>query len=205
MSTDEDRRDRQKPKPQSREIWFVVASGLIVILFKLTVEGFFIAWHPIAIQELASRGTGGEGWIERNIAVVDGTFKKDTLVSASLFVVRSGKANEFNSFKFGRDPAELGKPIWMNLRTTLSLIEYDDGGVGELRSSAERQDAQSNPLDSKIKVVAAKTLPGKLARGRDFILHVEGDRPFNVSSDMSVDDFAKTNNGNFLVVVVKLL
>jgi hypothetical protein len=53
-------------------------------------------------------------------------------------------------------------------------------------------------------VVARKTLPGELKFNRPYILHVEGNREFEVRREMSIDEFASSNPGKFIVAVVML-
>jgi hypothetical protein len=55
-----------------------------------------------------------------------------------------------------------------------------------------------------INVVAKQTLPGTITPGRPHIVYVEGDQAINVDGKMTVDEFAKANPGNYLVVTVEL-
>ncbi len=47
-----------------------------------------------------------------------------------------------------------------------------------------------------------RTFSGKLRPGRTYLLHVEGDREFIAGHKTSVEEFARTNDGNFLLVTV---
>ena len=63
------------------------------------------------------------------------------------------------------------------------------GGVGEIVHD--------------IHVSDESTLPGRLNTGKTYILHVEGDREIKVRREMTIEDFAKQNGGNYLVVTVR--
>ncbi|HEV3006408.1 MAG TPA: hypothetical protein VGX78_18195 [Pirellulales bacterium] len=55
-----------------------------------------------------------------------------------------------------------------------------------------------------IAVVATKTLPGTVTPGRPHIVYVEGDQKINFDGAMTVEEFAKANPGNYLVVTVEV-
>ena len=144
------------------------------------------------------------------IAVADGTFTKGTWLSAWLYVVRSGSTQEMNAFTVGRSPNRIGEPIWLRMRITLCSGESRRpngrlvllGSAGQTRGGG-RSCGEDGPVYS-FATVAKRTLPGRLWSGRKYILYVEGDREFEVSREMSLEEFAARNGGNYFVVVVQL-
>ena len=56
----------------------------------------------------------------------------------------------------------------------------------------------------KFKTTTKTLQPGRIGPARPHIIYVEGDRPIVLNAGMSIQDFAKKNPGNYLVVVVKL-
>lgn len=182
----------------------------------LISEGVLISWQPIMVRaatpddEIRSRYFGisskGDPQI-RNIAVLEGTFTKSTFPVAYLYLVRDGKVDDLAGFDFGRSTNQIGGPIWIHMRITLALgdTKWPNGRVTKLGFVGESRAAgHTNDFVHDIQIVEKKTLPGRLSSGKKYILHVEGDRKFEVSRDMSVEDFAKANAGNFVVVVVQL-
>jgi hypothetical protein len=59
-------------------------------------------------------------------------------------------------------------------------------------------------MTHNINVVDKQTLPGKITPGRPHIVYVEGDQAIVVDGSMSVEEFAKANPGNYLVVTVEV-
>jgi hypothetical protein len=143
----------------------------------------------------------------RNIVVVSGTFTHDTWLSAALYHVQSGSVQEINAITVGRSPNSIAGGPWETLKIRLALGDKDTpngritnlGSVGQTRGGGRSSSATHN-----VKTVASQTLPGRLLPGQERIVYVEGDRPANVSLDMSLADFATKNSGDYLVVTVDL-
>jgi hypothetical protein len=56
----------------------------------------------------------------------------------------------------------------------------------------------------RTKVRVAKALPGSLNSGKQYIAFVEGDREFTVDREMGLEEFARKNKGNYLVITVQI-
>jgi hypothetical protein len=112
-----------------------------------------------------------------------------------------------NGFVVGRSSNQIGSPIWTPMRIILALGEVNrpDGRAIHLGSAGQSTGSgHGSEVAHDIQFVEKKTLPGRLTPGKTYILHVEGDRKFEVRRDMSFEEFTMANAGNFLVVVVKL-
>lgn len=143
------------------------------------------------------------------IAVVDGTFSKHMSISATLYIVADGMIRECMSCSGGRSPNKMDGQRWADLClqfalqsgtlpdghrfTRIGLRGHEAGGAGGFTPEHD------------IDAVATQTFSGKLEAGREYLLHVEGDRPFDARREMSVEEFAESNPGNFVVVVVTLI
>lgn len=51
---------------------------------------------------------------------------------------------------------------------------------------------------------AKKLQMGRIAQGRQQLIYVEGDRQTVLNNGMTIVDFARTNSGSYLVIVVQL-
>ena len=146
----------------------------------------------------------------RNIVGAEGMFTKDTWLSVCLCAVKEGSVEVQNSFTVGRSPNRIGEPTWISMKITLALGEYQKpggrrvvlGAAGHSRGSGQVGD-DNGPLYNFM-LRTKQTLPGKLRSGKKYILYVEGDRDCEVSREMSLEDFAAKNHGNYFVVVAQL-
>lgn len=206
----------EQAKPRFSIIRVLTALFCIGLVLYLVSEGVLISWRPIVIREATAEDQirnryfgfdAEEVDAVRNFAVAEGTFSKDTWLSAWLYLVQSGKADEVNAFTVGRSPNRIGAARWINMRITLALGETkrEGGRMTQLGSAGQsRGEGGMREMVHTIETIEKKTFPGRLSSGRKYILYVEGDRNFEVRRDMSVEEFAKANAGNFLVVVVEL-
>lgn len=143
----------------------------------------------------------------RNIAVVTGTFTLGTWMSASLYHVNRGDVQEINAFTVGRSPNQIGAPHWVDMKITLALGDRDtsEGRVTQLGSAGHsRGGGRGGEMTHNVVASATTFLPGRFTSGTKRIVYVEGDNGFNVSSDMTVEEFASQNKGNYLVVELEL-
>jgi len=144
---------------------------------------------------------------KRNVAVATGRFMRGTWLLVSLHIVQAGIVEQAFEQRVGRD--ETG-PMWETMNWGLSLNEFDaiGGQTTELTITSE-EDAIDYPeefedVPHNINVIAKKTLPGTITPGRPHVVYVEGDQAIVVDGKMSVEEFAKTNPGNYLVVTVEV-
>jgi len=198
----------------------IAVFAVLVVLYLLS-EGLLISCNSVTIRATDETDTKYESqqyfgiWAKdntaiRNIAVVEGTFTKSTWLSAWLYVVKAGSVEEENAFTVGRSPNRLGEPIWISMKITLALGEEQKpagrrvllGAAGQTRGGG-RGGGDDGPVYN-FNTRTKKTLPGRLRSGEKYILYVEGDRDCEVGREMSVEEFAAKNGGNYFVVVVQL-
>jgi hypothetical protein len=143
----------------------------------------------------------------RNVAVVNGTFTKSTWLTASLIAVQGGRVEEINGFTVGRSPNQIGSPSWQTVTITLALGSRDTpngrvvqlGSVGHSRGSgAGGEWLITFPSDF------SETFAGSIRPGRDYIIYAEGDTKIDITPQMTITEFVKRNQGNYLVVTAQL-
>ncbi len=145
-----------------------------------------------------------------NAAVVTGRFLKGMSLMAELCVVRSGIADNEGIHFVGRDATE-SEGLWETVNIRLALgEEIVPGGrmtklylVGHIGAQFFVSFNNSAVMHN-INVVATETLPGRITPGRPYIVYVEGDQKIVVHDKMTVEEFAKQNPGNDIVVTAEL-
>jgi len=201
----------------------------LFVLVALVGVGFG-AWHWLTRKVVVVRAPSAEDRVfgdeslksRRNVAVVSGRFMKGTSLFATLYLVQSGvvteecghflgrkNAEEFGHF-LGRKKEEVGGPIWESATLRLGLGEYPlTGGqwtklliTGDI--PGESMASHWHATRHNIKTVAKQTIPGTITPGRPHIVYVEGERQIVVDDKMTLDEFAKANPGNYLVVTVEV-
>jgi hypothetical protein len=149
----------------------------------------------------------------RNVAVATGRFRKGMWLFVRLDEVRNGLIELIDYHQVGRAEATQENPTWENidLRFVFDESGFRDGGRvdGLVIEGVFQDDIVNGHLDRrvgsyKLNVVATKTLPGTITPGRPHIVYVEGDRQIVVDGKMTVEEFAKANPGNYLVVTVEV-
>jgi hypothetical protein len=182
-------------------------------------------WNWVFRKEVLVRAATPEDeavGVERNVAVLTGSFMKETLLTAKLYLVQSGIiTNELTEIMARLNRNAEGGPFreTANFRLAFGEQLVRSGGrsiqflfVGENPSGGSMR-LLSEPYKWKpphlrtvlnFNVVATKTLPGRITPGRPHIVYVEGDGPINLDRAMTVEEFAKANPGNYLVVTVEV-
>jgi hypothetical protein len=147
---------------------------------------------------------------KRNVAIATGRFMRGTWLLVSLHVVQADIVEQAFEQRVGRDEELTEGPMWKTMNWGMSLNEFDaiGGQTTELTITSE-QDKIDYPeefedVPHNIKVVAKQTLPCTITPGRPHILYVEGDQAIVVDGKMSIEEFAKANLGNYLVVTVEI-
>jgi hypothetical protein len=150
----------------------------------------------------------------REFAVVTGKFTTSTVLSACSFVIRSGAVEKANQVTVGRSTTLLGRPYSQDLTIPLAIseMEFREERVSEVNVPGDNPGGYarlswhtSYDVQHNIRVVARKTIPDKITPGRRHIVYVEGDtEEITADGSMTVEDFAKANPGNYLVVTVEL-
>jgi hypothetical protein len=194
--------------------WFAIPV-LCIALYAYS-EGIQIAWVAVRIQPTTPQEPLEESYfgIEeepvprvRNIAFTSGTFSKGTWLTAELFVVSDHSIQSVNAFTVGRSPNSLGEPQWISMPMQLALgdREAETGRSTSLGIAGHtRGGGRGADVIHHVSSLEQETFPGTLWSGRTYLLHVEGDRPFEANRSMTVEQFSEANDGQFLVVTVKL-
>lgn len=152
-------------------------------------------------------GINDENTTPRNVVVVEGVFSKNTWISASLYLVEAGKVRPMNAVTVGRTSNSLGDLPWQSMKITLALgdAETPDGHATWLGAAGFTRGGGNGGLSThNVTASFTKATSGTMTAGREYVLYVEGDAQPVVSFNRSVEDFAQTNGGNFLVVTGRL-
>ncbi len=152
-------------------------------------------------------GSPRENFTARNIAIANGTFTLGTWLTGQLFYVNDGKVQELNAFSVGRTPNAIGAQHWVDMGITLALVTSDseNGQITQLASAGQsRGGGHSTEIPTSVIGEYSQIAAGRLLFGQSRILYIEGDTQFTLTSDMTVESFAKTNEGSFYVVVIGL-
>jgi hypothetical protein len=134
----------------------------------------------------------------RSILVATGTYTQGTLLSVTLWLIRSGSIAENSTHV--REPT---------CRLCFEERDVSGGRVTIITNAAEKAEVSPGlqlltAITHDIKIVAKQTLPGTITPGRPHIVYAEGDQAIVVDGSMSVEEFAKANPGNYLVVTVEV-
>jgi hypothetical protein len=152
-------------------------------------------------------GTFADDVAYRNIAVATGTFTLQTRLSVALYHVKSGEISEINAFTAGRSRNRIGDSPWLDMELTLALGDRQspEGRITQVGSTGQtRGFGRGGPVTHDVQPHATMMLPGRLTPGARRVVYIEGDRGFHAESPMTVERFAQTNNGNYLVVELEL-
>jgi len=143
---------------------------------------------------------------QRNAAVVTGHFMRSTSLMVSLHVVQAGMVEHLPGRVFGRDVASKGR-FWEDVKLWLYLTDGPGAGlrmIWNAKGDTEAWEQWFKPVKDLGQVVAKQTLPGTIIPDRPHIVYVEGDQQINVDGKMTVEEFAKANPGNYIVVAVEI-
>ncbi len=187
---------------------------LLPLLPMIPGRGITIAWEPVKIrpailadpvdEHYFSTTPGEDIPFQGNVVVAEGTFSKRTWLTAVLYVVRSGEAKELDALSLGRSPNRFGEPTWITMQITLALgnVEQVGGRVTHLGAFGQTRGGGQGGVEvvHNINPLATKVLATELTATTLQIVYVEGDREPEVTSGMTVEEFAKINGGNFLVL-----
>jgi len=143
----------------------------------------------------------------RNILVATGTFTKSTWLSGTLYLVHGGSISLVNSWTVGRGPNRVGDGIWEGMKITVALGDKNtpNGRVTNLGAAGHtRGGGNGSDLPNTVNVTLSLAMPGRILPGANHIVYVEGDREPVVDQVMSVDEFARKNAGDYLVVTLEI-
>jgi len=127
-------------------------------------------------------------------------------VSAFFYYVHSGQIDQINSISVCRIPNSIPYAHIKDLKFTFALsaektsngISTSLGCVGHTRGGGGGRDS----LIHNHQMTKTQLFDGRLRGGRTYLLYIEGDTSFVATRDMTIDEFAKKNNGNFFVVTI---
>ncbi len=181
--------------------WFSLVSGPLTVREPLETDVVRGRYFMIPYVEGA-----GEDIAVRNIAVVEGTFANSTLLKATLVVVRSGKVERQSGLSAGRSSGQFGGP-WKKMKIMLAIGESQTADGRRIYFGSYGASSAAGSTGFPVRenaIVTRRLLSGPLARGRECILYVEGSQDFHVARNMSVEEFAQNNPGEFTVVVARV-
>jgi hypothetical protein len=177
-----------------------------VVVRAATAEDKFIGDGGFKFKFIGDRSFSSQ----RKAAVVTGRFTESTSLSLTLHLMQAGKAVQLPTDVFGRKVTNAKSPFRKNVGLKLSLVETTTSpGNSTLlmttwTENGDEPNTQFSAVEHNFNVVATKTLPGTITPGRPHIIYVEGDRQIVVDGKMTVEEFARANSGNYLVVTVEV-
>jgi len=143
----------------------------------------------------------------RNILVASGNFSNNTVLCASVYLIQSRTITEGNTLGAGRSSGQLSVFPVSKLTITLALGEVTGahGQIVRLGCAGHRAGwCSRGELEHDIEISARKTFLGWVPPGKTRIVYVEGDSAPVVTADMTLDEFAAKNSGNYVVVTVEV-
>lgn len=170
----------------------------------------FAAWRPMKVS--APNGAVPFRWpfmysgdtplTGRVIASVEGPIAVGHPISAHLYLVQNGVVKDCGSASSGRSAEP--RPKYRTLRIVIGLAEADQpaGKLTVLNARGGSRAGGWGEVVSKVESRFQSTYTGNLPKGSTQLLYVEGDREFVADREMAVEQFAKANDGNYLVVTV---
>ena len=154
------------------------------------------------------------GWRHLKPRVVLGVevaLTNSTSLTRKLYAVRRGSVEQGSSFTFTRHsyfPWPVG-PILERQYFRVLLCEHEIEGFGHAVSGGETFFGSGGgsggcPILHDFDVSSSVVLPGPVPYwGAERIIYVEGDTAPNVTSSMSVHEFAQTNDGNYTLITMR--
>lgn len=146
--------------------------------------------------------------VPRHIAAVKGAFTLKYRVSSALFSVRNGQVQRHGAISAGRTPSAIGRRYWEPMELTFALGDQKNNGATMTSfccAGSELSFGSGGIFTNDMRVAKTMLLPGYVKRKRDYLVYVEGDRPFDAERRMSPQEFADQNpKGSFLVVSLRV-
>ena len=143
----------------------------------------------------------------QNILNISGVFKKRTRLTAELYLIKNGGFESLNGFSVGRSPNRIGAPWLVTMNLTLALGEKN-GQFGTLTQLGcyghTRGGGSSVSLENTVDRKFTKTYNGTITPGNELIIYVSGNKQFDLKPNQTIEDFAITNSGEYLVIVSSL-
>ena len=143
-----------------------------------------------------------------NIAVVEGTFRKSTWLTASLSAVRSGTIQELHSLTVGRSPNRIGEFPWITMKITLALGERKkaNGRIVQLGAAGLTRGEGAQVWEQPLAIAARfnDRASGRLMPGSAYVIYAESDASIRLGRAMTIQEFAQHNKGNYFIVTAEL-
>lgn len=207
------------PSPLKREgrrkTWLRIGLALLLVMpavaFWFIFEGGLAALQPMTLRaavpgDIAPEVNMGD-WTDpsaRPLFVVSGPFTKQTRIESRLYLVQRGTIIELNGWNAYRSPHERGGPRWTQRTIVFGLAERQQPGgkVAWIRARGASGGGGGGEGVLDFESRDWETFPGTLEPGRPCLAYIEGDREITADRTMSVTDFARRNDGNYIVVEV---
>ncbi len=142
----------------------------------------------------------------RHVFTAKGTFTPRRTLHADLYLVRSGTSQEANGLGVGVTESVILSTLGCKLEIKFALVEAETpaGRIVVLGTVGHHAGAGSGGLAFPSQGLPHRQVAsGRLAGGAPRIVYVEGDRPPILTRSMSVAEFSKQNDGEYLVVALK--
>jgi hypothetical protein len=204
--------------------WLRFSLRQLFVVVALVAVGLGVwSWIPrnVVVVRAATQSdkVSGEEYLSsrRNVAVVTSELRFGAWLLAELHLVQAGTVLQIHYVGLARrswDGLSLdAAPRWSTSEFRLALGD----SIEPAGRRTEVYFAGDMPSDSltfsgpnmlnhshSIKAVTTETLPARIISGRRQVVYVEGDQKCTVDRTMTVEEFAKANSGNYLVVTIEL-
>jgi hypothetical protein len=142
----------------------------------------------------------------RSIAVAKGSLWKTTNIKVELLLTKNGMVKQSCSINMGTSSARLDSFIWYHINSSLGLCDiYTSNGIITIlcgRAPSIVGSVEVGPHNIFKNFIKHNLCTIRLFKKE--IIYVEGDRDPIVHPGMSIEQFLKDNNGEYLVVLVSL-
>lgn len=151
------------------------------------------------------------------ISVIETKFPPTRCVNVKLYLVTNGeyeKYAEWKSYNYFRNHSILYDRIRgvKTSKISIMLIKHDAvNNTGQKIQTAtikvrgtHQGGGNERLLEMDFEVTENQTFTGQLNLNEDYIIYVEGKKKFITRPQMGIEEFAKLNDGKFLVIKAKL-
>ena len=142
----------------------------------------------------------------RAVFGVEASLLKSGLLSGTVYTIRNGLVNEGSSVTIARESGNAGD-IVRTIHFRVVLCEHEIDGFGRAVSLGITNHPAGTgggaPLHNDFDVRNSLILPGRLPYWGERIVYIEGDTAPYVWKSMSLDEFAKLNSGNHVVITMR--
>lgn len=189
-------------------LWQLLASlGVLAVVLAI-----FLAFRRESLEVRAADGHDErESYIPNQDATralqacsVSGRFFSSTRFTISLYEIRNGKTNKCSTLSCSKSTNQVAFIPWETMTISVALLESTDEDLGEAYWLAVSGSSRVSAHNAAARFPGVprfdETFDQTLTTSREVVLHVVGDSEFEGEPGMSVDEFAASNPGEFLVI-----